>query len=155
MTPVSKRVKTIFMTYGAVAVEDTAFDLVAVDSHTWLEDVTVIGGLLRSTLLDDLAGWDSGRFTCLSELSRVAVLQDPGTIIAFCNHLICREATVGINATQTMVGKPEERQAIFFPEGYGIDMNEDATLYLNVSYRNGMANPHRYSIGCIVYYVER
>lgn len=155
MTAVSKRIKTIFMTYGAVITEDTAPDLVAADTHVWLEDVTVIGVLLRSTLMDDLAGWDSGRFTVLAEISRVAVLQDPGTIIAFCNHVICREATVGINATQTMIGKPEERQAIMFPEGYGIDMNEDARLYLNTSCRNGMANPHRISVGAIIYYVER
>lgn len=155
MTVVARRVKTVFLTYGVVVVEDTSVDLVAADTHTFLEDVTVIGALLRSTLMDDLAGWDSGRFTVLSELSRVAVLQDPGTIIAFCNHLICREATVGINATQTMVGTPEERQAIMFPAGYGIDMNEDSNLYLNLSTRNGMANPHRISIGCIVYYVER
>lgn len=155
MTVKAKKIKTIFMSYGAVMVTDTSEDIVAADQHVWLEDVTIIGVALRTAIMDDLAGWDSGRCTLLGEVSRVAVLQDPGTILAFCNHLICREATVGINANQTMVGLPGAREVMMFPEGYGIDMDEDAVLYLNLSHRNGMANDHRYSIGACVYYVER
>ena len=155
MTVVAKRIKTVFMSYGAAIAAASDVDLNAADTHTWQEDVTVIGVLLRTTLLDDGTGWDSGRLTILAEISRVAKIQDPGTIIAFCNHLICREATVGINATQTMVGKPEERQMLMFPEGYGIDMDQDSSLYINTSQKNEMANVHRFSIGACIYYVER
>lgn len=155
MTAVARRVKTLELTYGQVVVTDTSEDLLAADMHTFEEDVTVIGVLLRTSILDDLAGWDSGRVTLLGEVSRVAQLSKPGYLIQFCNHIICREATVGINANQTICGVPGARQDIFFPPGYGMDFNEGSAIYLNISFRNGMANDHRISIGGIVYYVER
>lgn len=155
MTVVAKRIKTLFLTSGGSIAAGVDLEPGIGDSHTWLEDVTVVGVHLRSTLLDAGTGWDSGRFSCGCELSRTAVYSSPGVIASFCNHLICREATVGINANQTMVGKPEERETVMFPEGYGIDMNEDAVLYLLETGKNEMANPHDYSISAIVYYVER
>jgi len=155
MTPVAKKIKTLLLSYTRTAGATSTDDEVAVDSHVFQEDVTIVGALLRSSMLDGDFGWDSGRFTCLAELSRVARLGQPGCIIQFCNHLICREATVGINATQTVVGNPERSELLMFNEGYGIDVDEDGIIYLNTSWRNDMANAHQISIGCVIYYVER
>lgn len=155
MTVVAKRIKTATLNYSAEIAATGDVDLNAADEHVWLEDVTVVGVLLRTTLRDGDFGWDSGRFTILAEVSRIAKMQQAGTIVAYCNHLICREATVGINANQTMVGNPEERQLVMFTEGYGIDMDEGTALYLNQSVHNGMANIHYTSAFAIIYYVER
>lgn len=155
MTIVAKRIKTEFLTYGDTIPAAGDEDILAADSHTWLENVTVIGVLLRTTLMDGAAGWDSGRFSILADVSRSGRVNQPGSIVSFCNHLICREAVVGAGTTETMVGKPEERQLVMFPEGYGIDMDEDSTIYLHSFGHNDMANAHNISIGALIFYVER
>lgn len=103
-TVVGKRVKSLIMGFTrTVAAAETEIE-VAVDSYTFQEDVRIIGFNLWTEMIGGAFGWDSGDFTSMWELSRVAKTQEPGCLLHLAHHVGCWEATVGINATQTIIG---------------------------------------------------
>lgn len=156
MTVKSKRIKTKLMTKGQSIAAAGDEQYLGADSWVVQEDITIIGLGLRVSVQDGAFGWDSGRVSALGEISRVAKMFADGVLMGFCKHVICREATVGANSTQTVLGgQPTEVQFIMFPEGYGVDMDDGEVLYLNTDLHNDMANAHHTSINGIVYYVER
>lgn len=146
---VGKRIKTLVMGSIESIATGVAQDKVC-DSHTWDEDVTVIGFDLAAIAepLDADANAD-GLLHVYMELSRSGTRAQPG---------ILGRVSIGTlwTAAITIGAEIERRNTVMFPVGYGMDFNESSVINVNAlfSYIGG-AGPIPMYAECIVYYVER
>lgn len=155
MTPQAKKVRTAWVSVGVPMVAAGGADVVGADTWIPQDNITIIGALARASIVAAGAGWDSGRCIAKFELSRVAINEGDSTILNVGVGVDCWEATVGINATQTIIGDMHKSELLMLPEGYGIDIDEAEIVYLNYTWANDMANDHHASGAYIIYYVER
>lgn len=155
MTVEAKKIKTAWLSFGAAALAGEGETVNAADIWLPLDKVTIIGVLGRVSVTDDADGWDSGNVSVKLDVSRVAQYGADGSLLEVAANVICREATVGINANQTVIGDPQEHTLLMFPEGYGIDIDDNVPIYINIDWVNRMANNHRVSVAALIYYVER
>ena len=157
MTAKSKLIKTHLMKYDEVVDNPPQALAVPAPQVLWTpqDDITIIGMESYNEIEREGTGWDSGNLLCISEISRVGQFYRDGALM-FCSAVVeCGEATVGINANQCVLGSMFNMECEWFPEGYGVDLDDGETLYLNCYAHNEMSNPKHFYFWSKIYYVER
>ena len=155
MTPKNKKVKTHFLSAGFELTAASGADTLSHDLWIPQDDITIIGINARIAILEDGLGWDEGRLTVLVDFSRIGKLQQPGTILSFCHSQVGQQMVIGVDSAPTLKGPPNRGMLFFFPEGYGIDMDEQEPVYMHTSWANSMTNKFYASVGGAIYFVER
>lgn len=157
MTVKSKRIQTKRLFYNET-VDNPPQSLAVGDAAviwTLQEDITIVGVEMITEIEENGTGWDSGNLLALCDLSRVGRIHHDGVIAACRNIIDCWEATVGINANQVALGNNTNRELVMFPEGYGVDVDDGESLYLNCYAHNEMSNPKRFYYYATIFYTER
>lgn len=154
MTAVNKRIKTVYKAYKQTLAAGDGGPANACNLFVPQEDITLIGFQI-SSLLYFLAELDSGYINIWTEVSRIGVGEQDGSLGKVRQRIEGRSVTVGIGSTEVVVGKTTEEKLFWFPPGYGIDFNEGEPIYLNMYGWNDMANDHDMGGDMTLYYVER
>ncbi len=156
VTPVAKRIKTIFLSGdGAIAANGEFNAENASLSWTWDEDVTLVGAELTNeislagiSLVAPGAGWG------LAQLSRSGVLNNPTGVLLQVNSKMYASVDATPDAYAFVLG--DHAQILMFPEGYGMDFDEGTGIYVNTQTENNLiVGPMKTHLRLILYYVER
>jgi len=147
-TPQNKRVRTFMMQGNIIAVAQTPSGGVLVLAKLIQDDITVIGAeCISSAELPDAALNTDGFISTSCELSRVGLHSRDGTILKA--HTLARWHGI------FYAGDMMHTETAFFPEGYGVDIDDGEYLNLiGTNQNNSDAQVTAYQ-NCIVYYVER
>lgn len=152
-TSAGKRVKSFFLSgYRDLTTGQSLGEVL--DERLVQDDIRVIGVELVAESLP-LTELDSGNISIDIDLSRSAGISRDSQIAYLINVLHGRSVTVAATFTEVAVGEITKAIVVMFPEGYGVDFDDQETMYLNVFCGNGMANTHRVFGSATVYYVER
>lgn len=120
------------------------------------DDIRIIGYSFNVHHFDTIgfdSGWTYGSAFIAKHGDPTALQGRFGEIFS---AITCRECLVGVASTQcTMVDNKQAGETIFYPEGYGIDVDEGDSVMLNVYVSNTMANDHRWNFAVTLHYVER
>lgn len=146
-----KRVRTIQLGWAQTLATSVGFDGTAA-FHTFQDDVTLIGFEILGEFapLDAHANAD-GAYNGWFELSRQAYRAMPGSIGILALHCVWT-ATIVIGGN----GNRKELGPVFFPEGYGIEIDEGESVnflaFLEYIGAGGDLNAYG---NALLYYVER
>ena len=154
MTVKNRRIKSVHLSHSVVATAGESVMIPSADSWIPQEDITIIGCEIVGEAIG-LNEFDSGYLSGHHELSRIAKEDEPGVILQCYSFIQAREVLVGINLTQVIQGNNFQHLIMFFPEGYGVDIDEGEPIYLNVTRDNTMANDHSIATNVVVWYVDR
>lgn len=123
---------------------------------TWVapDEIRVIGIELCSMVRPETE-IDSGIVEARAEVSRVTDIDTIYALVKTLAYMQGGECTVGVNKTQVQIGNLIDRMSLWFPEGYGIDLDEHDALFFPRNYANSMANAHYAISWAVIYYVER
>ena len=143
-----------FMEEATVAAAD---DLITTALDSWIpqDAVKVIGLELWVETMKMAAEYDSGFLVIHAELSKIAKWHGEGTLLTACARIEGCSVTVAVATTEAIIGLTWENKHIFFPDSKFVDLDEGEPLYLNVFWKNTMANSHGVCTGGIIYYVEK
>jgi hypothetical protein len=154
-TATGKRIRSDLLVFTADPAAAASESVVGADIFIAEDDVRVVGLHMGAEVLALANGWDSGKCNIAMYLCRVAQWMHETSLMHIMAIVQAYECTVGAGVTETVLGPAYTEREQWFPEGYGIDLDEGESLNLNVVYANSMANPHRVTGWAIIYYVER
>jgi len=144
-TPDSRRVRSLVLT---VTQEVTTGVIIGQASHTFQDDVRVIGAQLSAlSIITDAQLNADGRMHTKSEASKHGSFGQPGSMIS-------AECFAGWTAT-IVVGESCMREAIMFPEAYGMDFDDGEAIYLHGMLESIGASAGYSEHQAVIFYVER
>ena len=148
-TPDGKRIKTLYISGAAVLAHGEVSDVNAAGSHTFQDDVRVIGAeVTAEALLTDVAINADGQFQHIATVSKHGDRANPGDMVAIENQ--------GIWHGIFYAGTPTRRSiVVMFPEGYGVDYDDGETINLHHYCVNETNTTVNFYENAIIYYVER
>lgn len=146
-----KRVRSVRLGFGHLVALGEAEDVNSIDTHTFQDDVRVIGVQVGAECLindADLVG-AAGDFQQIVELSKHGDRSQPGAILAV--------EIMGIFDAATYVGGPTraQKEIVFAQDGQGIDFDDGETINLHTYSVNEMVADTYFYGFAIVWYVER
>jgi len=126
-----------------------------IDSWIPQDDIKVVGIELWVETMKQAAEYDSGFLVIHSEISKIAKWHGEGTLLTACARIEGASVTVAAGSSEVLAGMTWENKHIFFPDSKFVDLDEGEPLYLNVFWKNTMANTHGVCTGGIIYYIEK
>ena len=149
-----KDVRTFHMQNSVLGVAGTSLTHNAWMTKLVQDKIRIIGVAIIAEAIP-LAELDSGELSFEVEVSRVGSINQDGLIALCIGYVFGVSVTIGIGVSEVAVGDLHKDKVIFFPEGYGIDLDDGDAIYMNASFGNTMANDHSFAGIATIYYVER
>lgn len=147
-TAEGKRIRTFMMQGVITAVAQTPSGGVLVLARLIQDNITIIGAeCISSCEVTDTALNTDGFVSSSCELSRVGIHSRDGTILKA--HTVARWHGI------FFAGDIMHTETAFFPEGFGIDIDDGEYLNLIGTNQNNSDDTLACYQNCIVYYVER
>lgn len=148
MTNKLKHIKTKLIT-GILTQAASVVGGEVIAYHMWQDDITIIGGeIFVSAEIPDASINADGFLSGFADLSRVGIpLQDSSLLFA---NIVARWS--GIFSVNSPLCKD---MIIMFPNGYGVDMDNGETIYLNGGNMNNTVAILTCYYRALIYYVER
>ena len=153
MTIQSKRIKTAIFTKMTTLVAASTETSVIVDTFIAQRDITLIG-IEMCNYLYLTNPTDSG--TCEFEVRFTrSGWGVPGLLFSTLVAAFPRQATEGVNVGVGVWGSINNERTVFFPEGYGVDLDDGEVINMMTAWKNEMAQDQVGWCFGEYYYVDR
>ena len=145
-----KRIRSIVMSGNEPVVGGGTVQFPILDTHTFQDDVTIIGVTLEFVMnVEDAHSNTDTQIDGYVELSRQAKTRSAGRIAVVGQHMIW-------NGLFSTGGEPNKVQTIMFPEDFGWEVDEGETVnLLGQFFHLGAGGDMNMRGDATVFYVER
>lgn len=157
-TPITKRVKSLLISRTFDIASGGSEDKNAIAAVLIQDDITVIGCYVEARIRWQASpAFDEGQAYVRCEFSRVGVMTNDGAFLAADARCVYGTELVGATNVAITIGNLKDTQTMFFPEGYGVDIDDGEYLYMNMAGINEIISAGSITVfgEITVFYVER